>query len=150
MPHFARLFLFLAALAPIAEAQQVKISGFTNINLGPWNGAGDLSAENSLCIYNSSTPDYRVRARGSGTGNAFELPGSGGDVAYEVRFKQSSSSYVSLTADVFQNFTDADTSDDTCGGVANANLEVRVKEDELSGAQSGSYSGTLTVLLETR
>ena len=134
---------------PDAEAQQVKISGFTDISLGTWNGSGNLSGENSLCVYNEATPDYRVRARGSGAGNSFMLNGSDSDLAYQVRFKESSGSYVSLTADTFQNFTGADTDDIACGGSNNANLEVIVTSDALSAAASGSYSGTLTVLLET-
>lgn len=142
------LALFLSPVQ--VRAQQVRISGFTNISLGPWNGSGDLTAENNLCIYNSATADYRVRARGSGAGNAFHLSGVGGDVDYGVRFKQSTGSYVTLTADVFQDFTDANTSSDNCGGLTNASLEVSVSSDDLSAAAAGSYSGTLTVLLETR
>ena len=149
--HSLILLLLLQALPPnTSEAQQVKISGFTNISLGPWTGSGDVSGENSLCIYNQATPDYRVRARGGGPGNSFVLSSAGGDVAYEVRFKESGGSYVSLTADSFQNFTNANTADVSCGGVSNANLEVRVTAAALSSATAGNYSGTLTVLLETR
>lgn len=131
-------------------AQQVKISGFTNIPLSPWTGSGDVSGENSLCVYNSSTNNYRIRARGGGAGNAFVLNSTGSELPFEVRFRDSVSSYVNLTADSFQNFTDANTSNQNCSGVNNANLEIRVKENDLSSAISGSYSGTLTILLETR
>ena len=144
------LMATLIGLATYSEAQTVKISGFTNISLGSWNGTGDVSGENSLCVFNSATSNYRIRARGGGLGNAFVLTGTSTDVDYEVRFKESVGSYVSLTADSFQNFTGANTTNDDCSGVDNASLEVRVTDTELSTAESGSYSGTLTVLLETR
>jgi hypothetical protein len=150
---FARCIglVFLSAIyTNELQAQQVKISGFTNIMLTSWTGTGDLFDVNNLCIYNGSTANYRVRARGGGTGNSFKLAGSSTDISYEVRFKESAGSYVSLTADTFQNFTGANTTDVTCGGVANANFEVRVTEAALSAAGAGNYSGTLTILLETR
>ena len=133
-----------------AEAQQVQITGFSDIALGSWTGSGDLSSEDGLCVYNSATANYRIRASGSGAGNAFSLSGVGDDVDYEVRFREDPGSYVSLTAHTFQNYTGANQVSPSCSGVDNARLEVRVTAAELSTVPSGNYSGTLTVLLETR
>jgi hypothetical protein len=146
------LALFWISLSNPQEslAQSVRISNLSDLTLGTWNGSGDLNAEDPVCIYNSATGDYRIKATGSGAGGAFALSTTGGTVDYETYFKESSGSFVELTAGAWSNFSGADTSHSSCNGLTNATVKVTARATALSGARAGSYSGTLTLLLEPR
>ena len=146
---FLCLFALVSYSQP-ATAQQVKISGFTNVNLGSWNGSGDLYSEKTICVYNQATANYKITARGSGSGNAFTLSGTGGTVAYQTHFKESGGSYVELTSGSSSNFSGANTTHNDCNGSSNATFKVTATAAALGSAGAGSYSGTLYILLETR
>jgi hypothetical protein len=141
--------LLLFFLVTSAEAQTVRISGVGDLNLGTWMGSGNLNSQDTLCVYNLGNANYKIRATGSGAASAFTMAGGGNDLAYEVYF-QDSGAFVQLTSGSYSDFTDANTVADDCGGVDNATLKVVATSAALSSVPAGNYSGTLTLLLETR
>ena len=147
---FPVVLLFLLLFIPrSAESQSVRISGMSDLSLGTWMGSGDLTNQATLCIYTLGNANYSIRATGNGAGSAFTLSSGGSTVAYEVYFKDSGS-FVQLTSGTRGNFTDANTTTDGCGGVNNATIKVVATAAALSAATAGSYSGTVTLLLESR
>jgi len=138
--------IILFALVGLAIAD-VRISGFTDLNLGSWAGMGDLTDEMNLCVYNSDSlePNYNITASGGGS---FVLESGANQVAYVPAFKGSVGAYQDLTHGVAATFSEANHASDDCGGGTNANLRITVTEAALSAARAGSYSGVITVLLE--
>lgn len=141
--------ILVLMLGPHAvQAQSMQISGLNDLTLGTWSGSGDLFSEDPLCVYFLGIEPYQITASGSGVGGAFTLTGTGGSVAYQVQFKGSTGAYDTMTSGSARSFGDADISSQNCGGLSNAHVKVLVTEAALSSALSGSYSGTVTLLLE--
>ncbi len=141
----------LATTIPLSCLADVRITGFSNFAFGTWVGSGDLQNSDDLCVYNSATSNYQITATGDGVGSAFTLDSSGIPVAYEVYWNDSTgtSGNVQLTTNsTLHGQSGANTSSETCGGSNNANLEIFVPEGSLSTVTAGSFSGTLTILLE--
>jgi|GEM_PF-2220269 len=150
----ARLSLCVLILslltAPVsAFAQTVKVTDINDFSLGSWSGSGDLQNEDIVCIYNLGVSTYRVRLTGTGAGGAFRMTGTGGDIPYEVEFKSGAGSFVALTANAYTGFSGANTVSNSCGGSPNATIRVTARAASLAAVLTGSYSDTLTILLET-
>jgi hypothetical protein len=144
---FLLLFLLLSVLP--AHAQLVQITSMRNFSFGSWSGSGDLHDSDQVCIYRSSGgTNYRITASGSGAGSSFRVANGGANIAYEVRWQPlPAGSLTSLTAASPTGFSGASNSIN-CGGSTNALLDITITESALSAAASGSYSGTLSILLE--
>lgn len=121
----------------------------SDISLGTYNGIGDLENEDTICIYNLGVSTYKVTASGTGTAGAFAMNGVGGSIPIEVQFKSGAGSFVTLTANSPTGFTGSNTVSSTCGGSPNATVKVIATEANLLSVTAGTYSGTLTILLET-
>jgi len=148
---FLTIFFVSAFLVNYTIAlADVRISGFQNLLLGTWTGSGNREASTDLCAYNSDSENYRITARGAGTGNAFILEQNTGpgEVPYLVHFRRIGGAYVQLTTNSSQAFSGAHTTDENCSGVNNATLRITVQAEDLSTAMAGSYSSNITILME--
>lgn len=145
-------FAFLLFFVPLSEAQTlVRISGMGDFSLGNWVGGSFSPVENSLCIYKSEgTTSYRITPSGSGSGGAFTLSRGAATLAYRMSFRGSTGSAFEFTAPPNQSntFSHANQTSTNCGGVDNAYVKIWFNESALLAAPAGSYSGTLTLLLE--
>lgn len=148
MKRLAFLLVCLLSAIP-AHAQLVQITSVGNFGFGAWSGSGDLHSTDQVCIYRSSGgSNYRITATGSGAASSFRVANGGANIAYEVRWQPlPAGSLTSLTAGSPTGFSGASGSIN-CGGSTNALLDITITETALSAASSGSYSGTLTLLLE--
>jgi hypothetical protein len=132
----------------------VRITNVQNLDLGTFTGSGDLSANDSVCIYtNLSAGTYKITASGDGTAGAFEVRnGSAVSLPYLVFWNDQPSpsggiALVSGTASPTQG--GADISSQTCSGLGNnANFMVRMLESVLQGAIPDVYTGTLSLVIE--
>lgn len=130
-----------------------QITGFQDFPLGTWSGSGDLSAiDGTLCVYESSAnPRYFITATGSGSGGAFTLSTGGTTIAYAVGWSNvanATSGFTALTSGTRVRFNGGNKTSPTCGGSYNASLQISVLASSMSGKPSGTYSGTVTILLE--
>lgn len=139
-----------------------RITGLNDIVLGSWPGAGDLAGDDDLCIGRNGVGFfanglYRIRASGDGDAadvSAFTLSNGTDTLYYNVFFndvvglggRQPLTAGVTLTTQsslgLFQwlNLLFG------CA-VPNANVSVIVPDTQLRGATSGTYAGTLTLVL---
>ena len=131
--------LILILMVSLAYAT-VRISRFTNMSFGTWNGSSNMSATNDLCVFNSAGTDYSLKAYSDG---AFRIKNGTRSIDYEVRFNGTKLDYNSYTA-----FSGANSISNTCGGGTNATIEVNIPASNISTAAAGPYSGTLFVLVE--
>ena len=143
------------------QGLNARISGMTEFNFGIWSGAGDLAANDNICIGRSGvgffgTGTYRIRASGDGAPgdpSAFTLSNGVNTITYQAYFNDQTgtANRQSLTAGVTLT-------GQTSGGfplifnllfgcvIQNANLSIVVPETELRTA-AGNYAGTLALLL---
>jgi hypothetical protein len=145
---FMLLLVVVFFVAPAFSV--VRISNMNDFSFGSWTGVGDLVQSDSICIHDSSTANtnrYTIRATGSGGGGAFSLNSGPNTLAYAVAWQGSQGGIVNLTSGTNTNFRRASTST-TCGGGTNATLRITITEANMLAATAGSYSGTLTILLQ--
>ncbi len=113
-----------------------RITAIDDVTFGTWSGSGALSATDDVCVWT--------------TGGAFTLADGSNEVSYSVTWDDvaGSSSGASLTAGTgLSGQTSSATSTDCTGGSMTATLGVSIAEGDLSGAPSGNYSGTLTLVI---
>ena len=153
-----RAAAFLAAtsllVATPAEAQQVRITRLSNANFGTiTNLASDTQRNQSVCIYSSvADKGYNVTASGSGSGGAFTLSSGSATMAYEVQWNdvtgQTSGTDLSPGIKLSGLTTTATSQNCGSGPSRTASLIVLLRAATLGSATAGTYSGTLTLLIE--
>lgn len=143
--------------APAAAGDTVRISGLSDVAFGSIsNFSGDSVQSQSLCLYSKSPPadHYRITAAGSGPGGAFLLSSGSATLPFDVQWSdsagQSSGSQLlpnqPLTGQ--QSSAGAGSADDCSSGPGTtASLIIILRSASLSTAASGSYSGTLSLLV---
>jgi len=146
------------AMASQAEAaNQVRISALSDVTFGTVPSVtSDTVRSQNICLYAKTPPNnsYRITASGSGSGGAFLLT-SGSDVLpYDVQWADTSGqttgnqliSNQPLTAQ--QSSVGAGDPGDCSKGPANsASLIIILRSAALAAAASGTYNGTLTLLV---
>ncbi|WP_420144657.1 hypothetical protein [Sphingobium sp.] len=147
------LALALCAMLPQPAAAQlgnVQITGLSDVSFGSISTlSADQVRAQSVCAYSGLLGGrYSVTAAGSGTGGAFTLANGSALLPYEVQWTGTANqtSGTNLTANVPLS---GQTMPLNCllGQVTDASLIVILRGTALSAAQSGSYSGTLTIIL---
>lgn len=139
-----------------------RLTGLTDMLLGTWAGAGDMSADENICVGRNgvgffATGNYRIRASGDGDSfdvNAFTLTNGVDTVYYDVYFndqpnlagRQQVTGGVTLNGQTSIGFAHLFNFLFGCT-IRNANVSIVVPEAGLVGTSSGNYAGTLTLVL---
>jgi len=143
-----------AALLPRPALAQSANPPLSNVAFGNVTSLSlDLRRAQNTCSFAGVFPiTYTVTATGSGTGNAFTVTNGTSTVSYEVQWAQTANaaSGSNLTANVALTNQSGGgiVTGLTCFlGLTNATLIVIVRAGQLQQATTGSYSGTLSVVL---
>lgn len=156
--HLILFILFvcsaLASPAVAAPNNEVRISGLTDLAFG---SIANLNVDNvgseSLCVYAKAKPadQYSITATGSGAGGAFTLSSGSATLAYDVQWSaspnQSSGTQLSPNQPLTGQQNSAANDDCSSGPSTTASLIVILRSAALSAASSGTYSGSLTLLV---
>lgn len=154
-----QLSFSIAALAavlgsPAEAADKVQISGLSDISFGTLTNFGvDAIRSQSICVFaKSSVDNYKVTATGSGAGGAFLLSSGSDKLPYEVQWSSASgqTTGTSLTAGVPLGAQHSTATRDICdkGPPTTASLIVVLRSAAISSAITGTYTGTLTLLIQ--
>jgi hypothetical protein len=137
-----------------SAADKVRISALSDLSFGIiTNFAADSVRSESLCLYAKSPPldQYQITASGSGPGGSFELSSGSDNLSYEVQWSAiaGQSAGVPLVANQPLTAQQNSASVDDCskGAATTASLVVLVRSAAVSAASSGTYTGTLTLLV---
>lgn len=132
---------------------KVRITGISDLNVGTFSGSGDLNVNDNVCVYtNAESGEYKITASGNGIGNAFTVKDDAErTIPYEVYWNDANGTTGNVQAtsgSVITSQGNADTTSQTCTGSTNANFQVIVRELDLQTKMAGTYTGTLTLLIE--
>jgi len=125
----------------------VQISMLNDVNLGAWSGS-NMTAFEQFCTF-SSTRSYRVTASSAhGVGNRFYMENAGTTLRYVVRWYDSNNFSRNLrnnqaSATFSSNATAVD-----CGGITNSRVRIRVRNNWAAATPAGTYTDTLTLVIE--
>jgi hypothetical protein len=144
----------VSTVAHASAADRARISALSDVSFGViTNFASDYARSQSLCLFAKSPPldQYRITASGSGPGGSFELNSGSDQLPYEVQWNAAAgqSGGVDLVANQPLTGQQSTASVDDCskGAAATASLVVVLRSGALSAASSGTYTGTLTLLV---
>jgi hypothetical protein len=160
----ARLRLKLAAIGAVCSifstaghasaADKARISALSDVSFGIiTNFAADYTRSQSLCLFAKSPPldRYRITASGSGPGGSFELNSGSDLLPFEVQWNavagQSDGVQLVPNQPLTGQQSTASTDDCSRGAATTASLVVVLRSGALSAASSGTYTGTLTLLV---
>jgi hypothetical protein len=149
----AALALALPAWSQLLAGNNVRITGLSDVSFGTIaNLATDSVRSQNICVYsNSPTNGYYVQATGSGSGGAFTLASGSNALAYEVQWSpvsgQSSGTSLSPTVALHGQTSAATQPSCNSGPSSSASLIIILRSAQLSAANAGTYSGTLTLLV---
>lgn len=131
----------------IIKENVVLISDVEDLDLGTLNVAtANISAADDVCVFNS-TANYSVTVSSANT--VFELQSAGGDaIPYAVTWEDDSSGASPVTAGALLGGQVGDRTSLNCNGTPNATFEVTVLSTDFNAAAPGSYTDTLTLLIE--
>ena len=129
----------------------VRVTAVDDLALGTWTGTGALETTDSVCIW-TTTGGYNVTATGSGVGGGFSLSnGASGTLDYAVKWDDAptSSTLAAMTSGtaLTGQVSGANTTDCNAGSSLTATVGVEITETDLTAADSGSYTGVLTLLI---
>jgi len=131
----------------IAVPNLVQISMLNDVNLGSWAGA-NMTAFERFCVF-STTGSYNVTASSAnGVGNRFYLDNAGTTLRYVVRWFDSNNVRQNLRHNQVSNVFSAVTTAPDCNGVTNSRLRIRVRNNWAGAVPAGTYSDTLTLLIQ--
>jgi len=142
----AALGLAFLFMAPDAKSD-VQIAGLSDLNLGTWSGAGDLTGDIGHCVLNTATPSkYSIEASGDGTGGAFALLNGASSVPMQVSYNDGKG-WAAMSANTpLANRKGLNSTKFTkClnGTGAQMLIRVLVLGSDLSLASGGTFAGTL-------
>lgn len=146
--------ILLATLtAQPAVADRVRITNLTDVNFGALaNVEADHQRSQALCVFsNDNTGLYRVTAMGSAANGTFALSNGATFLPFQVEWSDrtdGSTGRQLLPNSPLVGQTSA-ARNQTCGvgPTTSATLTVGIRGTELSQAQQGNYSGSLTIII---
>ena len=128
----------------------VRVSAVDDLDLGSWSGSGDLTQADNVCVW-TTTGGYNITATGDGgTGSDFALNNGTQDLAYSVKWGDSAGAATDgLTSGspLGGQVSGANSTDCNSGTSLTATVEVEILGADLSSADSGTYTGVLTLVI---
>lgn len=149
----ALAFLVAPAVPNLALAQTVQINGLSDVAFATVaNFDIDLSQSQTVCAYSGvALGRYSISAVGSGAGGAFTLSNGASALPYEVQWNaaaaQTSGTMLRPGAALTNQTSVATTPTCTLGLTPSGSLTILLRATALSGAQAGSFTGTLSILI---
>ena len=142
----------LALLCAPASAQRVRISDLADTNFGLITSLADQRRSQSVCAFaNGRDNSYSISALGSGAGSAFVLSNGSAILPYSVEWNdqpgQTSGANLSPGVALTDQVSAATNQSCSNGPSATASLIVVIRGADLAGAQQGTYTGTLTLIV---
>lgn len=141
----AALCLAFLLTGPEAKAD-VQIAGLSDLNLGTWSGAGDLTGDIGHCVLNTVAPQkYSVEASGDGTGGAFALVNGLSSVPMQVSYNDGKG-WAAMSPNTplgSRKGLNAAKFSQCMSGKGQLFIRVLVLGTDLSLVDGGTYAGTI-------
>ncbi|MCC5885357.1 MAG: hypothetical protein JJT88_02865 [Gammaproteobacteria bacterium] len=129
---------------------RVRISRITDINLGSYGGAGDLSGDGYMCIYHNDGGRYSITPSSAhAQSGQFRVSGTSDFIRYSVNFTDNEGrSFTGITSGQRLTNLQGHSRSPACQGQTNATLTVEFSADDLQAAGGGTYTDVITLLVE--
>lgn len=134
------------SVVTIIKENVVQISNVDDLNLGSFSSlTADMSAFDEVCVFNS-TSSYSVTVDSANT--AFELRNGSEAIPYAVSWTSQANPAVTVAQGVGLAGNLGSRNSPNCNGGTNASFEVQVSAADFNSAIPGTYTDTLTLMIE--
>lgn len=126
----------------------VQISSLDDLSLGTYSGIGNATGSEAFCVYRNGTGQYTATVTGSynaGAGSGFSVYSAGNTMAYTATYNGNAIASGGTTGTEIGNSSLQD-----CGGsnvANNATIAVTIPAATLQASPTGTYVGTVTILI---
>ena len=133
--------------------ERVQVTGLEDIDFGTFV-SGDFNYDYPICVYsNTPTARYGVTVTGDGAGGAYTLTNGTDTIPYVVYWNETAGTTAGemvLTAGTkLGNRSNANQQSYTCAtGGDSANIHIWIQDADMRGVTNGTYTGTMTVLVD--
>lgn len=131
---------------PTPTGALVRISQISDLSFGSYSGSGTFLRTDNICVYNNTTDSYRVTF--TTDNGSFSIQNAGRSIPFTVRFKETNSAYSTLSYNTPATFGGANRTNELCFGLSNAKYEVSFTEADLLASRPGTYTATITIIIE--
>jgi len=137
----------------IASVSEVMVSSLDGIDLGTYSGMGNISVTESFCVYSSSiNGGYSITFSSlnqDANANFYLVDNTSSDaIGYSLSFIDSVTSPPGQDVGTNPIMGAGDNVSQDCGGLDNATLAVNVSEADLSSVKSGTFSDSITLMVQ--
>ena len=140
------ILMAVAVLSGPAVSSTAIIKTLSDLDLGEWEGATELSDDVSHCVA-TSTGGFSITATGDGAGGSFRVSNGSAEIPFQVYYKDTSKgTQVQLVAGTPANNLSGGTDPTKCKGKSQ-NVEVRIQDVDMAKVPAGTYSGTLNLMV---
>lgn len=130
----------------VALQDLVQISRLDDLNFGTYGGTGALNGAEQFCVYRNGTGAYQVTLTGSGAGSAFTIANGANTMAYTATYNDGTGAVPVTSGTVITGRAGHATSTN-CGAADNSTVNISIAESVLQANPTGTYQGTLTLLV---
>ena len=150
--YFFILFTLILFIKPTYALVQINnLADYAFGNLSP--PYTTVSMIKNVCVYNSASDRYRVRATGLNNvakNQRLKRTGSAVYIIYAVNWSETTTAaFTKIDANGFLNANGA-SSVQNCTSGTFARLQIQIAASALSGAVNGTYTDTLSIIIEPR
>ena len=135
-----------SSVVTIIKDNAVQISDVNDLDLGTHATlAADATASDGVCVF-TSTSAYRVTA--SNVSGTFALVDGANSIAYSLTWAVGAGAPVTMVNGTAITSLSGDNTSLTCGGATNSTFEATVTSAAFNAAAPGTYTDTVTLLVE--
>jgi len=129
----------------IIKEDAVQISNVDDLDLGTMNlASADITATDEVCVFNT-TATYSVTV--SSSNGVFELRDGAEAIPYAVSWADDDLVPAGVVYGVAETAQLGDNLDPTCGAGTNASFGITITQADFNNAAAGTYTDTLTLLI---
>lgn len=133
------------SVVTLIKENAVQISGVADLDLGTHSSlVADATAFDDVCVF-SATSLYQITV--TSANGAFELSDGTNTIDYSMTWAAGGAA-APVTYNTAMTTLPANSTAPTCGGVDNATFEVTVASADFNAAAPGTYTDTVTLLVE--
>jgi hypothetical protein len=157
MTNFKIWFVLIAivelALPNEVLAQQVSVGGLSDVSFGSVSyTASDLTNNQNVCVYASNllAPSYQIYVLGSGNASELTLSSGSKKIPYEVQWSSapSQTSGTNMDPNDQKSFSISIAKNCLLPSFKQSTLTIIIRASSINSADGGTYSGTLTLIVQ--
>ena len=129
----------------------IQLTQLENFDFNTWAGIGSLQSSRDFCVFRNGHGGFSLNAVGSNdAAGRYAVSDGTNRIPYELEFREGGPWYTATPGNQLTSAATGFNGDGTrdCDGGTSHSIRVTMDENDLSAAQPGAYTDTLTILVQ--